>query len=78
MSIEQQHRALTALAEQDTEGPREFRIESVCDAEMNDAIIALTDELGTRSKAIRALIREGARARAAKLARRLARAADRA
>jgi hypothetical protein len=66
--------ALSALAAQDTEGPRDRRIESVCDETMNQAIIAVTAELGSRSKAVRQLIKEGAKARAARLARRSARA----
>lgn len=69
-----QHAALTALAEQDTEGPREYRIEAVCDDVTNEAIMVVTDELGSRSKAVRALLKDGARYRAARLARKLPRA----
>jgi hypothetical protein len=66
--------ALSALAEQDTEGPRDRRIESVCDETMNAAIIAVTDQVGSRSKAVRLLIKEGAKYRAQRLARRVRRA----
>lgn len=68
--------ALGALAEQDVEGPRNRRGEFACDEVMDRAIVSVTDEMGSRSKAIRALIKEGAKSRAARLNRRLARRGD--
>lgn len=73
-NMKAQYEALTALAEQGTEGPREYRIEAVCDHATNAAIMAVTDELGTRSKAVRQLLKDGARYRAQRLARKLTRA----
>lgn len=70
--------ALESLAAQGGEGPMVARGEFALDMELNNVLIAYADVLGggmRRSVAIRALLREGALARLAKLRRTAARRA---
>jgi hypothetical protein len=71
--------ALTALAEQETEGPYTCRLEAVCDVTAANAVAAVAREemggkVGAQSKAIRALLKDGAKYRAQRLARKARRA----
>lgn len=73
--LQAQYDAYKALADQEVEGLRDGgRVEAIHDAVMEAAIVAATSDAGTRSKAIRSLIKDGARYRAMRLARKLPRA----
>lgn len=65
--------ALAALANQDVDGPLDERLEAAIDRTTKDALDALTAELGgkgMKSKAVRQLLRKGAKAELASRRRR--------
>lgn len=66
--------ALEALVNQDVSGRNDRRIESACDAVMDEVLTALGDVLGgnmARSKGIRLLVAKGAEAMLAERAERV-------
>lgn len=54
--------ALRALADKPVPGPLNARLEAAIDADTDEVLRALGEEMGGRSKAARYLLREGARA----------------
>lgn len=60
--ISKTDRALTALAEQAVEGPKDHMIQFATDETLFQAVEALRAEGLNRSKAVRYLIQQGARA----------------